>query len=149
MLCCAGLSRSLQGWTLESRLEHVERRFAYFLGFGLPAAALTVAAPRLIATGLFAVAFPMLIILAVIAQPLPLTQPQQPAPAPSASSPAPSPLSYAFYRALAAAPLPRLPIFHYAKLANNFLLRRLKQRQLQAVQQRQTAAAAAAAKRAG
>jgi hypothetical protein len=109
---------------------------------------MTVAAPRLIASGLFAIAFPMLIILAVIAQPLPHAQQTAAlASSPSLSSAPPSLLSYSLYRSLAATPLRRLPIFHYAKMANNCLLRTLRQRQLKAItqqQQRQTATTAAA-----
>ena len=100
---------ALQGWRLETRLDFFERRWSYFAGFGCPAALLGVFFPRLIASGVFAMAFPMFVILAVIAKPLPL-------PAPSLVSSTSS----------AAAPF-RLPIFHFAKRANLALLKQIKQ----------------------
>ena len=108
---------------METRLDFFERRWSYFAGFGCPAALLGVLFPRLIASGVFAMAFPMFIILAVIAKPLPL-------PAPSAaaanSSPRLSDVSSSASSSSASAPF-RLPIFHFAKRANLALLKQIKQ----------------------
>ena len=106
---------ALQGWRLETRLDFFERRWSYFAGFGCPAALLGVLFPRLIASGVFAMAFPMFIILAVIAKPLPLPA--------SSAAPTHGSLSSA---ASASAPF-RLPIFHFAKRANLALLKQIKQ----------------------
>jgi len=60
-LSCFDYRWSLEGWTLEYRLRAFERRWAYFLGFGLPAALLSVALPYFVAVGVYALAFPILV----------------------------------------------------------------------------------------
>lgn len=60
---------SLLGWSLEYRLKYFEHHWAYFLGFGLPAVSLTLLFPKFISLGIFALAFPIFIILAIIARP--------------------------------------------------------------------------------
>jgi len=50
-------------------LKYFERHWAYFLGFGLPAVTLSLLFPKFISLGLFALAFPVFIILAIIARP--------------------------------------------------------------------------------
>lgn len=60
---------SLLGWSLEYRLKYFEKHWCYFLGFGSPAVALSVLFPRFLALGVYALAFPVFIILAIIANP--------------------------------------------------------------------------------
>jgi hypothetical protein len=60
---------SLQGWSLEYRLDYFERHWCYLAGFGMPSAALSVMFPRFISSGIFALTFPLFIILAIIARP--------------------------------------------------------------------------------
>ena len=70
--CRCALSRykwSLLGWSLEYRLKYFEKHWCYFLGFGAPAVALSVLFPRFLALGVYALAFPVFIILAIIANP--------------------------------------------------------------------------------
>ena len=113
--------RALQGWRLETRLDFFERRWSYFAGFGCPAALLGVLFPRLVASGVFALSFPLFIILAVIAKPLPL-------PAASSTHGAGSPRGSLVSSAGSASTAPfRLPIFHFAKRANLALLKQIKQ----------------------
>ena len=112
---------SLQGWRLETRLDFFERRWSYFAGFGCPAALLGVLFPRLIASGVFAMAFPMFIILAVIAKPLPLPQTY------STSSGHNSLRGSDMLSASSAAASFRLPIFQFAKRANLALLKQIQQ----------------------
>ena len=120
--CLSACAGALQGWRLETRLDFFERRWAYFAGFGCPAALLGVLFPRLIASGVFAMAFPMFIILAVIAKPLPLPLPAGSI-TPSSSGTRGSSMSSA---SASTAPF-RLPIFHFAKRANLALLKQIKQ----------------------
>ncbi|KAJ1967012.1 hypothetical protein IWQ62_002114 [Dispira parvispora] len=94
-----------KNWSFEKRLDYLERRWAYFMGFGLPCTLCTFFSSQFISAGVFAFLFPMYIIMANIARPLPrrfdptLTQ-----------SPLPSFLSA------------RLPIFTLPKRFNTFLL---------------------------
>lgn len=61
---------SLLGWSLEYRLKYFEKHWAYFLGFGLPAVLLSLVFPKFISLGIFALTFPIFIILAIIAKPV-------------------------------------------------------------------------------
>ena len=118
-----------QGWRLEVRLHYFERRWAYFLGFGAPAAALTAFTPRLIGAAIFAATFPLLIILAVTARPLP-----------AAASPASDErrLRGEWWSAHRwARPTSRLPIFFLAHSANLAILTRIRRWQITATQQQQ------------
>ncbi|KAI9205879.1 etoposide-induced protein 2.4-domain-containing protein [Polychytrium aggregatum] len=60
-----------QGWPLEKRIDYLEKRWAYFLGFGLPGAAATFFFPTMTSQGVFAIIFPLYIIMANTATPLP------------------------------------------------------------------------------
>jgi hypothetical protein len=120
-------------WSLEKRISFFERRWSYFLGFGLPVAIVSVrypffvrcarcrtcafvsivrvfhpAGPAARSSGLYSLIFPMLIVLSVVARP----------PAPSSSAHASSGADNS------AAAMPpsatfwdggRLPIFSIAK----------------------------------
>jgi hypothetical protein len=56
-------------YSLEYRLKYFEKHWAYFLGFGLPAVCLSLFFPKFISLGIFALTFPIFIILAIIAHP--------------------------------------------------------------------------------
>jgi etoposide-induced 2.4 mRNA len=56
---------ALLNWSMEKRVEFFEDRGFYFVGFGMPFALLTVAFPAFINGGVFALAFPLFIILAM------------------------------------------------------------------------------------
>jgi etoposide-induced 2.4 mRNA len=56
-------------WSQDYRLRYIERRWAYFLGFGLPIVLLTFHMPGLLSSGVFAFMFPFCIILATVASP--------------------------------------------------------------------------------
>ncbi|KAI9482542.1 etoposide-induced protein 2.4-domain-containing protein [Zychaea mexicana] len=62
-------------WSLDQRLRHVERNWAFFLGFGLPAASLTFFLSTLHAGGVFALIYPGYIILATMAALKPIRAP--------------------------------------------------------------------------
>ncbi|KAI8141454.1 etoposide-induced protein 2.4-domain-containing protein [Fennellomyces sp. T-0311] len=55
------------GWSLDQRLTHVEQHWAFFFGFGLPAALLTFFLSTLHAGGVFALIYPGYIVLATMA----------------------------------------------------------------------------------
>lgn len=61
---------TLERWSLLARLQFFEDRWAYFAGFGFPAAVVTFAFPKFISAGLFAFSFPMFVLLAIVAVPV-------------------------------------------------------------------------------
>ncbi|KAI9274355.1 etoposide-induced protein 2.4-domain-containing protein [Phascolomyces articulosus] len=63
------------GWSLDQRLRHVEQNWAFFFGFGLPAALLTFFLSTLHAGGVFALIYPGYIILATMATLKPVNGP--------------------------------------------------------------------------
>ncbi|KAJ3326439.1 Etoposide induced 2.4 mRNA [Blyttiomyces sp. JEL0837] len=77
-----------RGWTLDRRVEYFEERWAYFAGFGLPITMCTFFFPQFVSAGLFALLFPMYIIMANRSSPVPRTYVPIPVPAsgPSTSS---------------------------------------------------------------
>ncbi|KAJ1975954.1 hypothetical protein H4R35_002909 [Dimargaris xerosporica] len=97
-----------RNWSIEKRLDYIEGRWAYFLGFGLPCTLITFFSSQFISAGIFAFLFPMYIIMASIARPLPKRT----------ESAHPSRL------------LPRrFPIFSLSKRINVFLLRQFQRYQ--------------------
>jgi hypothetical protein len=68
-LSCFDYRWSLEGWSLKHRLRAFERRWAYFLGFGLPMAFVSVALPYFVAVGIYALLFPVMVLLAMVARP--------------------------------------------------------------------------------
>eukprot|EP00656_Telonema_subtile_P056938 TRINITY_DN9249_c0_g1_i6.p1 TRINITY_DN9249_c0_g1~~TRINITY_DN9249_c0_g1_i6.p1 ORF type:complete len:138 (-),score=13.86 TRINITY_DN9249_c0_g1_i6:385-798(-) len=55
---------SINGWSVDRRIAHFETNYAYFLGFGMPCALITAFVPFFVSNGIFALVFPVLIILA-------------------------------------------------------------------------------------
>ncbi|KAI9179541.1 hypothetical protein H9P43_004869 [Blastocladiella emersonii ATCC 22665] len=60
-----------QGWSLEARLRHMEERWPYYLGFGLPTTALTFYGNPIVTGAVFALLFPLYIITATMTTPPP------------------------------------------------------------------------------
>mmetsp|Transcript_30236 Transcript_30236/g.50809 ORF Transcript_30236/g.50809 Transcript_30236/m.50809 type:complete len:313 (-) Transcript_30236:135-1073(-) len=97
-LFCFEYKWQMQGWDLERRLNYVESNWAFFAGFGTPCTLATYFLPTFVSAGLFALVFPLLIVLAVVSanpQPFP----------PSCTLPS------------------HLPIFAFAKWASNSIIR--------------------------
>jgi len=111
---------ALEGWSLEKRLVFFETRWAYFAGFGLPAALLSILFPRFISAGIFAFTFPLFIILAIVAHPIAHNaalleeSKQKKEESPAASAPAPVSLTA------------RLPIFKYSLKLNEIVVKCLR-----------------------
>ena len=66
-----------QSWSIPARIQFFEERWAYFFGFGLPCALITFWSPHFIGSGIFALLFPVYIIMANIATPLPIVSEKQ------------------------------------------------------------------------
>ncbi|KAI8912881.1 etoposide-induced protein 2.4-domain-containing protein [Entophlyctis helioformis] len=60
-----------RGWSLNQQIEYFETHWIYFAGFGLPITMLTFFFPQTINLGLFALVFPMYIIMATRSRPVP------------------------------------------------------------------------------
>ena len=56
---------ALRGWNVATRFDHVERHWAFFLGFGLPCTLLTIVFPYFISYGVYSYMFPLFILLAI------------------------------------------------------------------------------------
>merc|ERR1711968_196984 len=70
---------SIQGWRVEDKVRVFETNYAYFFGFGLPIALITAFFPFFVSNGIFALVFPLFIILATAAElPPPPTSPWLP-----------------------------------------------------------------------
>lgn len=67
---------SLQHTPLNARLETFETHWSYYCGFGLPSAVLTLVFPKFFNAGVFALTFPVFLILAIIAPPIESTNKQ-------------------------------------------------------------------------
>jgi len=74
-----------RGFPLARRVRHIEERWAYYLAFGLPPAALCTWRSSLANAAVFALIFPSYIIMATRARPLPL-DPYNPIPNDSSST---------------------------------------------------------------
>ncbi|KAI8997204.1 etoposide-induced protein 2.4-domain-containing protein, partial [Pilobolus umbonatus] len=61
-----------QDWTIEQRMAYTEQHWAYYLGFGFPAATLTFFLSSLRSNAVFAVLYPCYIIMTSNATPLPV-----------------------------------------------------------------------------
>ncbi|RHZ60299.1 hypothetical protein Glove_355g73 [Diversispora epigaea] len=60
-----------KGWTLEQRIEYFEERWSYFAGFGFTFTAITFFVDQFLSAGVFALLFPLYIIMANNALPMP------------------------------------------------------------------------------
>jgi etoposide-induced 2.4 mRNA len=60
---------TLRRWPLSRRLSHFESKWAYYAGFGMPAAIAGAAIPGLAGSGLWSLVFPVFVITAVYANP--------------------------------------------------------------------------------
>ncbi|CAG8616819.1 4899_t:CDS:2 [Ambispora gerdemannii] len=60
-----------KGWSLEQRISYFEERWAYFAGFGFLFTLVTFFANQFLSAGIFAVTFPIYIIMANNALPMP------------------------------------------------------------------------------
>ncbi|KAI8587779.1 etoposide-induced protein 2.4-domain-containing protein [Geranomyces variabilis] len=60
-----------KGWSLQQRVDHFESHWAYYIGFGFPVTALTFFFPQFISQGLFALLFPVYIIMSNRGHPQP------------------------------------------------------------------------------
>lgn len=152
---------SLLGWSLEYRLKYFEKHWAYFLGFGLPSVTLSLVFPKFISLGIFALAFPLFIILAICARPtshVPRTRKSSAVTGAGAGGRDVPVLSDPPVRMAAGGPLvpppaqptapvllPQLPIFRGATWINWCLLQRLQSRTNKRPATKPTAAGAPAA----
>lgn len=59
------------GWSLDTRMLYFEQRWCYFLGFGIPCTALTFFFPQFVGAGVFAMLFPLYILISFVAKPVP------------------------------------------------------------------------------
>ncbi|KAL0585849.1 hypothetical protein ABG067_004383 [Albugo candida] len=64
-LYCFEYKWSLAGWTLERKLMHLEKNWAYFAGFGSPFTLATFFVPNFVSKGVFALLFPVFLLLAI------------------------------------------------------------------------------------
>lgn len=60
---------SLEKWPLEEKLFFFESNWAYMAGFGLPAALVNWYFPQFVNYGIYALVFPLFIVMAIIAKP--------------------------------------------------------------------------------
>jgi etoposide-induced 2.4 mRNA len=95
---CYDYKWTLQGWTIDQRLHVFEEHWVFMLGFGTPCALVTWWLPQFIGYGIYAMVFPLSMILAIISSPVKHT--------PSVILPA------------------HMPVFHWAQRCNLAVLRR-------------------------
>jgi len=93
---------TLDEWSLDSKLAFCEFNWGYMAGFGLPAALITLAFPKFVSLGIFALIFPIFIMMATVASPTD---------------------NSADYGTTRRCPPSRLPIFKVAKWVNAKVLR--------------------------
>lgn len=60
-----------QGWSLEQRIGYFEERWSYFAGFGFLFTVITFFVDQFLSAGVFALFFPLYIIMAINAHPMP------------------------------------------------------------------------------
>jgi etoposide-induced 2.4 mRNA len=95
---CYDYKWTLQGWTIDQRLHVFEEHWVFMLGFGAPCALVTWWLPQFVGYGIYAMVFPLSMILAIISSPV---------------------------KHLPCAALPaRLPVFYWAQRCNLAVLRR-------------------------
>ncbi|KAI8051193.1 etoposide-induced protein 2.4-domain-containing protein [Syncephalis plumigaleata] len=60
-----------RGWTMDQRMDYFEAHWAYFAGFGFPCTIVTFFFPQFVSSGVFALLFPVYVIMSNIAKPVP------------------------------------------------------------------------------
>ncbi|KAF0690197.1 Aste57867_18388 [Aphanomyces stellatus] len=68
-LYCFEYKWSLHGWSIEKRLAFMEKHWAYFAGFGCPFTLATYFVPNFVSKGIFALLFPLFLLLATVCDP--------------------------------------------------------------------------------
>ena len=66
---CFDYKWTFQGLNLQTRMTLFERHWVYMLGFGAPCAVVTIAFPLFIGAGIYAMVFPLCVMLAIISAP--------------------------------------------------------------------------------
>lgn len=69
-LYCFEYKWIIQAWSLEQRVDAVENNWAYFFGFGVPCTLATFFFPGFASSGVFALLFPVFIVVAQAARPV-------------------------------------------------------------------------------
>jgi etoposide-induced 2.4 mRNA len=67
---CFDYRWSHMGWSTQYRVSYFEKHWAYFMGYGAPLALITVSLPTFVSLGLYALTFPIFVILATVAKPV-------------------------------------------------------------------------------
>ncbi|CAK4637654.1 unnamed protein product [Aphanomyces euteiches] len=68
-LYCFEYKWSLHGWSIDKRLVFMEKHWTYFAGFGCPFTLATYFAPNFVSKGIFALLFPLFLLLATVCDP--------------------------------------------------------------------------------
>ncbi|KZT60367.1 hypothetical protein CALCODRAFT_429402 [Calocera cornea HHB12733] len=114
-----------RGMTLSERIKHHEERWAYYLAFGLPSAALCMWGNSLANAASYALVFPAFTIMAMHASPVPRHPYAPVAPSPSPAHPS-SPSAAGPTPALLSPFIPiRLPIFSPVIVVNELVVKAL------------------------
>uniref|UniRef100_A0A7S2S439 Etoposide-induced protein 2.4 n=1 Tax=Mucochytrium quahogii TaxID=96639 RepID=A0A7S2S439_9STRA len=67
---CFDYKWTLQGWELQKRLRVFQANWVYMLGFGMPCALLTMFLPQFLGYGIYALTFPVCMIISIISDPI-------------------------------------------------------------------------------
>mmetsp|Transcript_2513 Transcript_2513/g.2911 ORF Transcript_2513/g.2911 Transcript_2513/m.2911 type:complete len:311 (-) Transcript_2513:1883-2815(-) len=67
---CYDYKWTMQGWSFEKRLGFFQDHWVYMLGFGMPCSVVTIWFPQFVGYGLYAMIFPVCMILAIISTPV-------------------------------------------------------------------------------
>lgn len=121
-LYCFEYKWALQGWDLERRFRHLETNWAYFAGFGAPCTLVTFFWPKFVSLGVFAVFFPLFVMVAFRSH---------------------APLAATQQGGGGGGDFPRLPIFRYAKQMSLHFMRALLPSPTSGRSKKKTTAAAA------
>uniref|UniRef100_A0A7S3PCQ5 Uncharacterized protein n=1 Tax=Aplanochytrium stocchinoi TaxID=215587 RepID=A0A7S3PCQ5_9STRA len=67
---CFDYRWTMQGWSFQKRLVFFQEHWVYMLGFGMPCSIVTMWVPQFVGYGLYAMVFPICMILAIIGTPV-------------------------------------------------------------------------------
>ena len=67
---CFDYKWTLQGWDLQKRLLVFQAHWVYMLGFGMPCALILMFLPQFLGYGIYALTFPVCMILSIISKPV-------------------------------------------------------------------------------